>query len=308
MGVNHSSSCYAGSSCTAVIPTSYSLILAGAYTGSMKDGSVMEPCVASKVLLLDGRVLHFTRNVRASEVLAGFRHHCLCPLDSATFTSSDDSITTFFKPVCLHPADDLLRPPYVYILLPRRTFRLFAAAAAASMRNAGNSGRVHRTASAKSSRVCDSGAYSCTCSATGSKVCNTGATNNSRLCNIRTCPSIDAHVASRVCDNSVAPDTTVSGTVADGAIYHRRTRRIPSKSYHIRATSYAEPVLQPATSTSQQLFDGSTTLSSQHRQPHRRSLDLQHASLSQHRRQIGMRQCRSWRPKLQAINEVHVYS
>lgn len=316
MGINQSSSCRAGSSCSVIPTSSFSLSLPGAYTGSMKDGSVMEPCAAARVLLLDGWVLYFPRKVRVSHVLAGFRHHCLCPLDSASLSSSNDSITTFFKPLSMHP-DDLLRPPCVYILLPRRTFRQFATAAAAATCSDGNGGRTHRHSGSK---VCDSGAYSGSGSgtATGSKArcsnssgaCKIGtsstvdeATNSSRLCNAGRCPSRGAH--GTAASSHVPPKTTIAcGTLStspDISCKHRARacKRIPVEPDHIHI--HAANHTQPARSTQLPLAPpsilGSTTASSSSRR-----------SLQQRKPRPRMRRCRSWRPELQAINEVHVYS
>ncbi|KAH7277650.1 hypothetical protein KP509_39G061000 [Ceratopteris richardii] len=163
MGLSHSLSCHAASSCTAVIPLPASavrLVARHAETESYRNecGSFHRPPAPAKVLLLDGRILHISGSLRALEVLERFHNHCLCLLDSvsqldpqALSVAGGRTITTFFQPVSL-PPDELLQSDRVYILLPQKTFRMFATAAAAAIRNRGATEENYRAAPADAPR------------------------------------------------------------------------------------------------------------------------------------------------------------
>lgn len=217
---NQSSSCHAASSCT--VSSSLLSSSLASYTSSINNSSVIQPCAAAKVLLLDGTVLHFTHKVRAIQVLLNHPNHCLCPAQSlhplnhsnnATSSSStnDSTTTTLLRPISLLP-DDHLQPGHIYILLPLHIFHRFAAAAAAAHNNGA------KTTAAKRKPL---------------------------------------------------PLSRASNSA--------QTSDLPSQ--HTSALS-----------------------SSANYHPRRRSFELQRPH---HRRSVSMRRCRSWRPRLQAINEIH---
>ncbi|MCO5550831.1 hypothetical protein L7F22_004324 [Adiantum nelumboides] len=110
---------------------------------SRLQAAILQPSAVAKVLSLDGQVLHFTKSVKAIQVLLRHPNHCLCPAQSLRLSpssasnhlsspssSSSSSSSPLSLPCSLLP-DDELQVGSIYILLPFHTFRLFLSAAAA---------------------------------------------------------------------------------------------------------------------------------------------------------------------------------
>ncbi|MCO5560950.1 hypothetical protein L7F22_014570 [Adiantum nelumboides] len=110
---------------------------------SRLQAAIVQPSAVAKVLSLDGQVLHFTKSVKAIQVLLRHPNHCLCLAQSLRLSpssasnhlsspssSSSSSSSSLSLPCSLLP-DDELQLGSIYILLPFHTFRLFLSAAAA---------------------------------------------------------------------------------------------------------------------------------------------------------------------------------